>query len=59
VRVIVLMYFSDPAESGPTIAVPSVLTTAAVTVGAAVTLVLGLAPQFLLDLADKAAHLVG
>jgi NADH-quinone oxidoreductase subunit N len=59
VRVIVLMYFSDPAESGPTIAVPSVLTTAAVTVGAAVTLILGLAPQFLLDLADKAAHLVG
>jgi NADH-quinone oxidoreductase subunit N len=59
VRVIVLMYFSDPAESGPTVAVPSVLTTVALTVGAAATLVLGLAPQFLLDLADKAAHLVG
>jgi len=59
VRVIVLMYFSEPAESGPTVAVPSTLTTVAVAVAAAVTLVLGIIPQPLLDLADKAAHLVG
>jgi NADH-quinone oxidoreductase subunit N len=59
VRVIVLMYFSEPAERGPTIAVPSALTTVALTVAAAVTLVLGIIPQPLLDLADKAAHLVG
>ena len=59
VRVIVLMYFSEPAESGPTVAVPSTLTTVAVAVAAAVTLVLGIIPQPLLDLADKAAHRVG
>src|SRR5262249_23122276 len=41
VRVIVLMYFSEPAESGPTIAVPSTLTTVALTVTAAVTLLPG------------------
>ena len=59
VRVIVLMYFSDPAESGPTVAVPSVLTTVALGIGAAVTLVLGLVPQPVLELAQHAAHLVG
>jgi len=59
VRVIVLMYFSEPAERGPTIAVPSALTTVALTVAAAATLVLGIIPQPLLELADKAAHLVG
>jgi NADH-quinone oxidoreductase subunit N len=54
-RIIVLMYFSAPAEDGPTIAVPSALTTLAITVGAAATLVLGLAPQAVLDLANDAA----
>ena len=58
-RVIVLMYFSEPAEGGPTVAVPSALTTVALTITAVVTLVLGIIPQPLLDLADKAAHLVG
>jgi NADH-quinone oxidoreductase subunit N len=58
-RVIVLMYFSEPAEGGPTVAMPSTLTTIALTIAAAVTLVLGIIPQPLLDLADKAAHLVG
>lgn len=58
-RVIVMMYFSDPPESAPTIAVPSGWTTAAVGVSAAVTILLGLVPQTVLDLADKAAYLVG
>jgi NADH-quinone oxidoreductase subunit N len=58
-RVIVLMYFSEPAEGGPTVAMPSTLTTIALTVAAAATLVLGIIPQPLLELADKAAHLVG
>jgi NADH-quinone oxidoreductase subunit N len=58
-RVIVLMYFSEPAEGGPTVAMPSPLTTLALTISAAVTIVLGIIPQPLLDLADKAAHLVG
>jgi NADH-quinone oxidoreductase subunit N len=54
-RIVVLMYFSEPAENGPTIAVPSALTTVALAVGAAATLVLGIAPQAVLDLTDKAA----
>jgi NADH-quinone oxidoreductase subunit N len=58
VRVIVLMFFSRPAADGPTVAVPSVLTTAAITFGVAITLVLGVLPQPVLDLADKAALFV-
>jgi NADH-quinone oxidoreductase subunit N len=54
-RIVVLMYFSEPAEDGPTIALPSALTTVALTVGAAATLVLGIVPQAVLDLTDKAA----
>jgi NADH-quinone oxidoreductase subunit N len=57
VRVIVLMFFSEPTADGPVVARASVFTYAAIGVGTAVTLVLGVAPQPLLDLADSAAHL--
>jgi NADH-quinone oxidoreductase subunit N len=59
VRVIVVMFFSTPAAEGPTIAVPSVFTSVAVAVGVAATVVLGLMPQPLFELATRAAHLVG
>jgi NADH-quinone oxidoreductase subunit N len=55
VRVIVLMFFSEPAADGPTVAVPSILTRAALVVAVAGTVVLGVAPQPFLDLADKAS----
>jgi NADH-quinone oxidoreductase subunit N len=58
VRVIVLMFFSDPVGDGPTVAVPSILTTTVITVGAAVTLVLGVVPQPVLDLARQAGEFV-
>jgi NADH-quinone oxidoreductase subunit N len=58
-RIVVLMYFSEPAENGPTIALPSVLTTTALAIGVAATLVLGIVPQPLLDLADKASLFAG
>jgi NADH-quinone oxidoreductase subunit N len=58
VRVIVLMFFSDPVGEGPTVAVPSILTTTVITVGAAVTLVLGVVPQPVLDLARQAGEFV-
>ncbi|QTR01341.1 NADH-quinone oxidoreductase subunit N, partial [Saccharothrix algeriensis] len=48
-RVIVLMYFSEPASDGPTVSVPGAFTTVAITLGAAVTLVLGVWPAFALD----------
>ncbi|HEY6740603.1 MAG TPA: NADH-quinone oxidoreductase subunit NuoN [Actinopolymorphaceae bacterium] len=59
VRVIVLMFFSEPAAEGPTIAIPSVFTSVAVAVGVAATVVLGLLPQPVLDLAARAAQLIG
>ncbi|MGY3682111.1 NADH-quinone oxidoreductase subunit NuoN [Streptomyces sp. TE33382] len=54
IRVIVLMFFSEPKADGPTVAVPSPLTMTTIGVGVAVTLVLGLAPQYFLDLAGQA-----
>lgn len=54
VRVIVLMFFTDPPDDPPTVVVPSELTTAAITVTAAVTVALGALPQPLLDLANNA-----
>jgi NADH-quinone oxidoreductase subunit N len=58
IRVIVLMFFSQPVAEGPAVAVPSVFTTTAVALGAAVTVVLGVLPQPVLDLANQAAVLV-
>ena len=49
VRVIVLMFFSEPVGEGPTVAVPSVMTMLVIAVGTAVTLVLGVVPGPLLD----------
>jgi proton-translocating NADH-quinone oxidoreductase chain N len=55
VRVIVLMFFSDPAPQGPAVVRPSIFTGTAVALGAAVTLVLGVYPEPLLTLASHAA----
>ncbi len=51
-RVIVLMYFSEPAADGPTVTLPGPFTTAAITLGVLVTLVLGIVPSFALDWAS-------
>lgn len=58
IRVIVLMFFSEPKADGPTVAVPSPLTMTAIGVGVAVTVVLGVAPQYFLDLAGQAGVFV-
>lgn len=58
VRVIVLMFFTDPPDDGPQVVVPSGLSTAAVTLSAAVTVALGALPQPLIDLANTAAQFV-
>ncbi|MEV0594282.1 NADH-quinone oxidoreductase subunit NuoN [Nonomuraea cavernae] len=55
VRVIVLMFFSDAAADGPTIAVPSTGTVAVISVAMLVTVGVGLFPQPMLDLANQAA----
>jgi len=55
-RVVVLMFFTEPAPDGPTVAVPSGFTAAAIALGLAVTVVLGVLPQPVLDLAERAAR---
>jgi NADH-quinone oxidoreductase subunit N len=59
VRVIVLMFFNEPAAEGPTVAVPSMFTSVAVAIGVAATVVLGLIPEPLLQLAARAAQMAG
>lgn len=53
-RVIVVMFFADPPAEGPTVVVPSVFTTLALTISVAVTVVLGIVPGPLLDLLAQA-----
>jgi NADH-quinone oxidoreductase subunit N len=48
-RVIVLMYFSQPAEDGPTVTIPNLWTTGVLTACVLVTLFLGIAPSLVLD----------
>ena len=55
VRVIVLMFFSEPAPDGPSVVRPSAFTGVAVGIGALATLVLGIVPGPLLTLAHHAA----
>ncbi|MDP9428183.1 MAG: NADH-quinone oxidoreductase subunit NuoN [Actinomycetota bacterium] len=58
-RVIVLMYFSEPAADGPTIGVPGVPTTLVLAVTVTATVILGVVPGAVLDLAGQAAIFVG
>jgi NADH-quinone oxidoreductase subunit N len=58
-RVIVLMYFSPPAEPGPTVGVPGLPTTVVLAITATATVVLGIVPGPVLDLAREAARFVG
>lgn len=55
VRVIVLMFFTDPAADGPKVVMPSAFTAIAITVSVVLTVVMGIIPQPLLDLAEKAS----
>ncbi len=55
VRVIVLMFFNEPpAEGGASVVVPSTFTTFAITVTVALTLVIGILPQTVLQLTQEA-----
>ncbi|MGY1761145.1 NADH-quinone oxidoreductase subunit NuoN [Geodermatophilus sp. SYSU D00779] len=58
-RVIVLMYFSEPAVDGPTIGVPGLPTTLVLAVTVTATVVLGVVPGAVLDIAERAARFVG
>ncbi|NRQ49575.1 NADH-quinone oxidoreductase subunit NuoN [Aeromicrobium stalagmiti] len=58
VRVIVLMFFTDPVGDGPTVAVPSLLTTVVIIIAALGTVGLGIIPGPVLDLAQHAGAFV-
>ena len=58
VRVIVSMFFTEPLGAVPRVVTPGILSVLAIAVCALVTLLLGIFPQPLLDLADHAAKLL-
>lgn len=58
VRIIVLMFFTEPNEDGPQVAVPGTLTTVVVTVAAVATVLLGIIPGPALELAQHAGAFV-
>lgn len=53
-RVVVVMYFSEPAAEGPSVTVPGTFTTVAIALGTIATLLLGIYPVFALEWADVA-----
>jgi NADH-quinone oxidoreductase subunit N len=55
VRIIVLMYFTEPAGESVQAVSPSIVTTLAVSIGVLMTLVLGVLPSPLLDLAARSS----
>ena len=56
-RVVVVMFFSDPLPEGPTIANPSFAVKAALAVAALATIAMGIAPAALLHLANNSSVL--
>jgi NADH-quinone oxidoreductase subunit N len=56
VRVIVLMFFTEATTDPPQVVVPGVLSKIAIAVSAAVTILLGIVPQPVLDLCDCAGQ---
>ena len=54
IRVIVVMFFAQPTDQTASVVVPSAFTTVALAAGAAVTVILGVVPQPVLDLVTNA-----
>ncbi|WBB96578.1 MULTISPECIES: NADH-quinone oxidoreductase subunit NuoN [unclassified Solwaraspora] len=57
-RVVVMMWLSEPSDATPTVVIPGALTSAALMIGVLATLLLGVAPGALLDLTSNAAEFV-
>jgi NADH-quinone oxidoreductase subunit N len=57
-RVVVLMFFQEPVADGPEVVVPSSLTAVALGFALAVTVLLGVLPGQVLDLADEAGRFI-
>nr|WP_221379801.1 NADH-quinone oxidoreductase subunit NuoN [Actinoplanes polyasparticus] len=57
-RVVVLLWLSEPNESTPTVSIPGFLTSAALVIGVVATIALGVVPAPLIDLTRDAAQFV-
>ncbi|HET6532082.1 MAG TPA: NADH-quinone oxidoreductase subunit NuoN [Actinoplanes sp.] len=57
-RVVVMMWLSEPSDATPTVSVPGALTSAALAIGVIATLALGVVPAPLIDLTNDAAQFV-
>jgi NADH-quinone oxidoreductase subunit N len=57
-RVVVMMWLSEPGESTPTVSIPGALTSAALAIGVIATFALGVVPSPLIDLTNDAAQFV-
>ncbi|WP_433299884.1 NADH-quinone oxidoreductase subunit NuoN [Actinoplanes sp. CA-030573] len=57
-RVVVMLWLSEPGESTPTVSIPGFLTSAALAIGVLATLALGIVPAPLIDLTRDAAQFV-
>jgi NADH-quinone oxidoreductase subunit N len=57
-RVVVLMWLSEPGETTPAVSIPGFLTSAALGIGVIVTVALGVAPAPLIDLTREASQFV-
>ena len=58
-RIVVMMFFAEPAEDGPSVTVPTVLAYIPIFAGVLLTAVLGVFPQWLIELTNNAAKLRG
>jgi NADH-quinone oxidoreductase subunit N len=57
-RVVVMMWLSEPGESTPTVSIPGALTAAALVIGVVATLLLGVWPRSLLEVTQNAADFI-
>jgi len=57
-RVVVMMWLSEPGENTPTVSIPGAMTSAALAIGVLATLALGVVPAPLIDLTNDAAQFV-
>jgi NADH-quinone oxidoreductase subunit N len=55
IRVVVLLWLNEPAPDAPTVNLPSPMAGTVVAAGVAATILLGVAPGFLLDIVDQAS----
>ncbi len=57
-RVVVMLWLSEPSESTPTVSIPGFLTSAALSIGVIATIALGVVPAPLIDLTRDASEFV-